>query len=541
MLPSGAVAWGFNDKESSDCIIHICVTVATADGKDASTAESPSRKRRRIESTASQEKTTAEAMSLDDDAPAVGGQPDGTAAETIVVHAHRIIVGGHSAVFKAMLLGVPMKEKDDRTAVLACRDAQQQRAAYDMLQWCYTGTLQSSNGADLVEVLLHANHYLIAALRQACANALIGLLDATVTELNACRSSAQWPSGALDLAVHILQRANIIDWPEPSVLDSAAKVVGARFGRLEHLLASDSEWKQFTALSVPVVSALLASDYVGVASENAVFQTARLYLKAQRSPPPSIDERLQLLKTIRFCNMTRQFLRHFVIGSTVFCDPKTSQDVRNATKQHVISMPWLSAVALRFHLLSHEDQRSRAIAKQGGKNSKHALRTSYCRDAEAVRAPETTLSLRPSDLTVSRELGTEGTIGQWPMMVADGFVFRLVLTLDFKNPDEMCVFLVLQERLQSFEPDLDCVITIKGKLAAAAAADDDVKDDDGAYTTLLDRHLLLELSGGEGFGLGPKWRWSEWQKGQSILSQLDGSIHLRATCGVRHDDVWYRD
>ena len=202
------------------------------------------------------------------------------AADGTAFHAHALCITSGSEYFERLLAGERWADTAGRP--LSLPEVPKQGLAA-CLEFIYTGSCTVADEAELMVVLEAAAYLQIRPLVDAAAKAMSAHLSATT-------ALAIWA---------------VADWYCLSQL--AADAVSAAARHFEQIAATPA-W-----LSTPAetVRALLASDRLRVADEEAVYSAAVRWLHAQ-APPPAEDDALALLRLVRFPLLSRKFVQETV-------------------------------------------------------------------------------------------------------------------------------------------------------------------------------------------------------------------------------------
>jgi len=202
------------------------------------------------------------------------------AADGTAFHAHALCITSGSEYFERLLAGERWADTAGRPLSLPVVPKQGLAAC---LEFIYTGSCTVADAAELMVVLEAAAYLQIPHLVDAAAKAMSAHLSATT-------ALAYWA---------------VADRQGLSQL--AADAVSAAARHFEQIAATPA-W-----LSTPAetVRALLASDRLKVAGEEAVYTAAVKWLHAQ-APPPAEDDALALLRLVRFPLLRREFVQETV-------------------------------------------------------------------------------------------------------------------------------------------------------------------------------------------------------------------------------------
>jgi len=202
------------------------------------------------------------------------------AADGTAFHAHALCITSGSEYFERLLAGERWADTAGRP--LSLPDVPKQGLAA-CLEFIYTGSCTVADAAELMVVLEAAAYLQIPHLVDAAAKAMSAHLGATT-------ALAYWA---------------VADRQGLSKLAADAMSAAAR--HFEQIAATPA-W-----LSTPAetVRALLASDRLEVAGEEAVYTAAVKWLHAQ-APPPAEDDALALLRLVRFPLLRREFVQETV-------------------------------------------------------------------------------------------------------------------------------------------------------------------------------------------------------------------------------------
>ena len=202
------------------------------------------------------------------------------AADGTAFHAHALCITSGSEYFERLLAGERWADTAGRP--LSLPEVPKQGLAA-CLEFIYTGSCAVADEAELIVVLQAAAYLQIPPLVDAAAKAMSAHLSATT-------ALAFWA---------------VADRQGLSQL--AADAVSAAARHFEQIAATPA-W-----LSTPAetVRALLASDRLKVAGEEAVYSAAVTWLHAQ-APPPAEDDALALLRLVRFPLLSREFVQETV-------------------------------------------------------------------------------------------------------------------------------------------------------------------------------------------------------------------------------------
>jgi len=202
------------------------------------------------------------------------------AADGTAFHAHALCITSGSEYFERLLAGERWADTAGRP--LSLPDVPKQGLAA-CLEFIYTGSCTVADAAELMVVLEAAAYLQIPHLVDAAAKAMSAHLGATT-------ALAYWA---------VADRQGLTQL--------AADAVSAAARHFEQIAATPA-W-----LSTPAetVRALLASDRLKVAGEEAVYTAAVKWLHAQ-APPPAEDDALALLRLVRFPLLRREFVQETV-------------------------------------------------------------------------------------------------------------------------------------------------------------------------------------------------------------------------------------
>ena len=202
------------------------------------------------------------------------------AADGTAFHAHALCITSGSEYFERLLAGERWADTAGRP--LSLPEVPKQGLAA-CLEFIYTGSCAVADAAELIVVLEAAAYLQIPPLVDAAATAMSAHLSATT-------ALTYWA---------------VADRQGLSQL--AADAVSAAARHFEQIAATPA-W-----LSTPAqtVRALLASDRLKVAGEEAVYTAVVKWLHAQ-APPPAEDDALALLRLVRFPLLRREFVQETV-------------------------------------------------------------------------------------------------------------------------------------------------------------------------------------------------------------------------------------
>ena len=202
------------------------------------------------------------------------------AADGTAFHAHALCITSGSEYFERLLAGERWADTAGRP--LSLPEVPKQGLAA-CLEFIYTGSCAVADAAELIVVLEAAAYLQIPPLVDAAAKAMSAHLSATTALTYWAVADRQ---GLSQLAAHAVSAA----------------------ARHFEQIAATPAW-----LSTPAqtVRALLASDRLKVAGEEAVYTAVVKWLHAQ-APPPAEDDALALLRLVRFPLLRREFVQETV-------------------------------------------------------------------------------------------------------------------------------------------------------------------------------------------------------------------------------------
>ena len=261
------------------------------------------------------------------------------AADGTAFHAHALCITSGSEYFERLLAGERWADTAGRP--LSLPEVPKQGLAA-CLEFIYTGSCTVADAAELMVVLEAAAYLQIPHLVDAAAKAMSAHLGATT-------ALAYWA---------VADRQGLTQL--------AADAVSAAARHFEQIAATPA-W-----LSTPAetVRALLASDRLKVAGEEAVYSAAVTWLHAQ-APPPAEDDALALLRLVRFPLLSREFVQE-----TVHNEPL------------LLTVAGLQMLNRSFFGALHGDSARRRMGFEklymvGGRNASDALATLYRYDSMA--------------------------------------------------------------------------------------------------------------------------------------------------------------
>ncbi|KAD5317047.1 hypothetical protein E3N88_16993 [Mikania micrantha] len=181
-----------------------------------------------------------------------------------------------------------MRESEQRHVTLRI-NASEEAALMELLNFMYSNTLKVTSALSLLDVLMAADKFEVASCMRYCSRAL--------------RNLSMTPESAL-LYLELPSSVLMAEAVQP-LTDAAKQFLAARYKDITKFQ------EEVLNLPLPGVEAILASDDLQVASEDAVYD---FVLKWSRNHYPKIEERREILATrlaqfIRFPYMTCRKLR----------------------------------------------------------------------------------------------------------------------------------------------------------------------------------------------------------------------------------------
>ncbi|CAN6443870.1 unnamed protein product [Victoria cruziana] len=181
-----------------------------------------------------------------------------------------------------------MKESEQRDVTLRI-NASEEEAVMALLNYMYSEKITTTSPPALLDILMAADKFEVASCMRQCSTVL--------------RNLPMTPESAL-LYLELPSSVLMADAVQP-LTDTAKQFLAKRFKDLS------KHQEEIMNLPLPGIEAILSSDELQVASEDAVFD---FVLKWARSQYPKIEERREVLgsrlgRLIRFPNMTSRKLK----------------------------------------------------------------------------------------------------------------------------------------------------------------------------------------------------------------------------------------